>query len=72
MTNEAGDGSDEGNASSSESEDDHDLKASGEKFEIQFDKILYEPPQIIKITHFKLEAMSKTQAMLKTAQKNPN
>jgi hypothetical protein len=52
---EGGDGSDEGNAHSSESDDENDLKASGEKFEIQFDKNLYEPPQIIKITHFKLE-----------------
>ncbi len=46
VTNESkGDGgSDEGNASSSESEDEYDLKESGEKFDISFDKILYEPP----------------------------
>ena len=53
-------GSDEGNVSSSESEDEDDLKASGDKFEIHFDKTLFEPPEIIKIMHFKLEAISKT------------
>jgi hypothetical protein len=62
VTNENKDaGSDEGNVSSSESEDEDDLKASGEKFEIHFDKTLFEPPEIIKIMHFKLETMAKTQ-----------
>jgi hypothetical protein len=47
------------------------LKASGDKFEINFDKILYEPPQIIKINHAKLEAVAKSQQAIKNAQKNP-
>jgi hypothetical protein len=63
VTNEeGGDGSEEGNAPSSESDDENDLKSSGEKFEIQFDKNLYEPPQIIKTTHFKLETTAKVSA----------
>lgn len=65
-------GSEEGNVSSSESEDEDELKASGERFEIVFDKDLFEPPEIVKITFFKLETMAKTQAALKNAQKNPN
>ena len=73
VTNENKDAeSDEGNVSSSESDDEDDLKASGDKFEIHFDKTLFEPPEIIKIMHFKLETMSKTQQMMKNAQKNPN
>ena len=73
VTNENKDAeSDEGNVSSSESDDEYDLKASGDKFEIHFDKTLFEPPEIIKIMHFKLETMSKTQQMMKNAQKNPN
>lgn len=53
--------SDENNAASSEESDEDDLKASGEKFEVHFDKTLFEPPQIVKVTHAKLEAIAKSQ-----------
>lgn len=53
--------SDENNAASSDESDEDDLKASGEKFEVHFDKNLFEPPQIIKVTHAKLEAIAKSQ-----------
>jgi hypothetical protein len=62
QNNENENDSDENNAASSEeSEDEHDLKASGEKFEVHFEKSLFEPPKIIKTTHAKLEAIAKSQ-----------
>lgn len=54
-------GSNEAESSEEEEDNQYDLKASGDKFEINFDKILYEPPQIIKINHAKLEALAKSQ-----------
>ena len=49
------------------SDDEDDLKASGDKFEINFDKKLFEPPQIIKTNHIKLETLAKTSQALKSA-----
>ena len=60
VKNDKLEGSEEGNVSSSDSEDENELKTSGEKFEVLFDKDLFEPPEIIKITFFKLEALAKS------------
>ena len=68
---EADDSNDSNNASNSneDSDDDDDsLQASGDKFEIKFDDKLYEPPAIIKQTHAKLEAITKSQQAIKAAQ----
>jgi hypothetical protein len=62
----------ESNEAESSEEDEDELKASGDKFEINFDKQLFEAPPIIKISHIKLETMAKTSQALKNAQKNPN
>ena len=39
--------SNKGSSSKSEEEDDDYLANSGDKFEIHFDKTLFEPPQIV-------------------------
>ena len=65
------DGSDDNNQSSSSEDEEHkkfDLPNSGEKFEICFDKTLFEPPAIIKATYNRLETMAKSQAQIKAAQ----
>lgn len=66
-------GSDSNNASSSNSSDDNEgdgLTSSGERFEIIFDKVLYEAPPIVRQTHLKLEAIAKSQQAIKQAQTN--
>ena len=52
--------SDSNESSSSDETSANDLASSGEHFEIVFDKTIYEPPLIIKQTHAKLEAISKS------------
>ena len=58
---EDNEGSDENHLSSSEDDEVEDtLVHSGDKFEIVFDKSLFEPPQTIKIIYNKLEAVAKS------------
>jgi hypothetical protein len=55
-----GDGDSNNASSSSEEEDDgFELVNSGERFEIVFDKGIFEPPQIIKLHHAHLEQVAK-------------
>jgi hypothetical protein len=43
------------------------LVNSGDKFEIVFDKNLFEPPTIVKTMHNKLEAIARSQEAIKAA-----
>lgn len=59
-TNENGEDIDSNNCSSNE-EDDEYIANSGERFEIIFDKDLFEAPAIVRQNHDKLEAQARVQ-----------